>query len=499
MAELITAETVRSALREQRRGAVRDIIDSRVPGLTLRIKTIECRWSVRARLHSRQRRWDLGAVVAGDDDLDGKICLATARARAMTVREMCRKNQNPDAIVARFGGTRAQADAEASPPPPVTSPTTWTWAQAKEAFFAELERSNRKDTLRDYRGKLRVPEFQERFDGRPVAAITPNEVARAYADIHGRGVEPMADGCLRVIKAFWSYLRDPIRADKSGVTSTIHDIRTLPRTRREDGDPNAEFNPDDEICDAPPEIELGRVLVISRSGALPARIGYGLQLLLASAQRRRAVVGATRTRFKRYAEIPDEEAWYVPSYWRKTRSKAGSRSHLVPIVGFGATAVRELDQLADFEGARGWLFPGQRGTSDRHAEVNMLNDVLEVLPQVDWSPHGVRYALTTYGERDLGFAKSESKLILDHMEGVEPDDVTGRFYSSDSGIARKRAMMTAWVDWLEHWATKALAESPLLADKDWLAQQIFLNRYGEERLARRLERRASAGLPLWRK
>jgi hypothetical protein len=146
MAELITAETVRSALREQRRGAVRDIIDSRVPGLTLRIKTIECRWSVRARLHSRQRRWDLGAVVAGDDDLDGKICLATARARAMTVREMCRKNQNPDAIVARFGGTRAQADAEASPPPPVTSPTTWTWAQAKEAFFAELERSNRKDT-----------------------------------------------------------------------------------------------------------------------------------------------------------------------------------------------------------------------------------------------------------------------------------------------------------------------------------------------------------------
>jgi hypothetical protein len=30
----------------------------------------------------------------------------------------------------------------------------------------------------------------------------------------------------------------------------------------------------------------------------------------------------------------------------------------------------------------------------------------------------VRYALAEYGERDLGFSKSEAKLILDHLEGT---------------------------------------------------------------------------------
>jgi len=46
--------------------------------------------------------------------------------------------------------------------------------------------------------------------------------------------------------------------------------------------------------------------------------------------------------------------------------------------------------------------------------------------------------LTTESE-DLGFSRpsSEAALILDHAEGVEPDNVTGRFYRSDPAIARK--------------------------------------------------------------
>jgi hypothetical protein len=87
-----------------------------------------------------------------------------------------------------------------------------------------------------------------------------------------------------------------------------------------------------------------------------ARLAYGIQLLLASAQRRRTVIGAARNRFKRYPEVPDEEAWYVPPYWRKSGSKRGKRYHLVPIVSWGAKAVHELDKLSDFEGSSGWLF-----------------------------------------------------------------------------------------------------------------------------------------------
>jgi hypothetical protein len=44
----------------------------------------------------------------------------------------------------------------------------------------------------------------------------------------------------------------------------------------------------------------------------------------------------------------------------------------------------------------------------------------------------------SYGERDLDFSRttSESKIILGHTEGVEPNNVTGRFYRSDPVIAR---------------------------------------------------------------
>ena len=51
-----------------------------------------------------------------------------------------------------------------------------------------------------------------------------------------------------------------------------------------------------------------------------------------------------------------------------------------------------------------------------HADVGLLNNYLSVLPGVDFSPQFVRYAFSTYGERDLGFHKSEAKIILDHME-----------------------------------------------------------------------------------
>lgn len=56
-------------------------------------------------------------------------------------------------------------------------------------------------------------------------------------------------------------------------------------------------------------------------------------------------IGANRWRFKTYAETPGEEAWYVPPYYRKSGSKRGNRSHLVPLVGWGAEAVRKLDRL----------------------------------------------------------------------------------------------------------------------------------------------------------
>ena len=58
-------------------------------------------------------------------------------------------------------------------------------------------------------------------------------------------------------------------------------------------------------------------------------------------------------------------------------------------------------------------------------------------------------------------------------------------------------MLQAWCAWLDGWAAKAIAADPKLADLDWLRQEIFRRRYGEDRLAKRIEYRARRGWPMW--
>jgi hypothetical protein len=70
---------------------------------------------------------------------------------------------------------------------------------------------------------------------------------------------------------------------------------------------------------------------------------------------------------------------------------------------FGARAVDQLVRLLDYESYTGWLFPAAKRTkSDRGlAEAGLFNDYFSIMPGVNFSPHGVRYAFATYGERDL--------------------------------------------------------------------------------------------------
>jgi integrase len=494
MTTLITASTIKAALRDQRQGKRYDVSDSRISGLQLRVKPQSVRWSVRVRLHGNQRRFDLGPAVERDEDIEG-LSLLTARARAMRVCEMARQGHNPDTFLAALAGgisIETQLKRDAARPKP-----SWTWEAAKKAFLAEVKRSRREDTHRDYRGKL-LPTELARFDGRQVNTITRNEMAAAIADVHAREAEAMAEGMVRVIKRFWSWLAEAVRQDETNVADGVMlKLVAPPRTRVEIGE--EAFDPEKENGDAPPEIEIGRALVMARQRYFPERVSLGLKLLIGTCQRRRTVTGANRWRFRTYREANDETAWYVPPYFRKSGTKRGRRSHLVPCVGFAAHAADRLDRLADFEGSEGWLFPARSDAKDGrpHAESSLFNDYLQAMPGVDFSPHSVRYAFATYGERDLGFRPGEAKVILDHLEGVEPTDVTGSFYSSDPQIGRKREMMRAWTDWCDGWAQRAIASDPLLLDRAYMLESIFRNRYGDKRLERRIESRRKRGLPLW--
>lgn len=485
---LITAKTLRKAFadqsemaappptkgREDKRPKRYDLQDARIAGLQLRVKRSGVRWSMRVRLHGEQKRYDLGPAVAGHEDVGG-LSIDGARARAARVSEMARHDHNPAtflAAVATGVSIETQRKIEAERPKP-----SWSWERAKSEFLAEVKRSNREDTHRDYRGKLQPAELS-RFEGRMVSTITRNEMAAAIAAVHGRGAEAMAEGMVRVVKRFWNWLAEAVRQDETSVQDgTMIKLEAPPRTRVELGE--EAFDPDDEVGDAPPEIEIGRALAIARLRCLPERIGLGLELLIGTVQRRRAVTGANRWRFRTYPEATDECAWYVPPFFRKSGTKRGRRSHLVPCVGFAAAALERLDRLADFDASEGWLFPaGVTNRSERrHAEAGLFNDYLGAMPGVGFSPHGVRYAFATYGERDLCFKPGEGGIILDHIEGVEPTDVTGQFYSSDPQIARKRQMMRAWTEWCEEWTAKAVAQDRSLLDRELMAKEIKIQRY----------------------
>ena len=72
-----------------------------------------------------------------------------------------------------------------------------------------------------------------------------------------------------------------------------------------------------------------------------------------------------------------------------------------------------------------------------------------------------------------GFARSEAKIILDHFEEIEPDDVTGRFYSADPAINRKCEIMEKWIAWLEHRCAGAIRKNGLLTDSKPLSETNF--------------------------
>jgi hypothetical protein len=503
MSTLITAATVKSALRDARAADHQyDVSDSKIAGLQLRVRKETANWSVRARLGVKQRRFDLGRVCEGGGDDAGGICLRTARSWAFKVKELCAAGVGPLVHIAAWQSGMTVEKYERSVPVPEVA--SWLWEHAIDRFIAGIDGDTREVTRDDYRKKLTVPELVV-FAGRQVNTLGRNELMMTLDQIP---LQSMRDASHRVVRRMMNWLAEPSQQDLTNVREgLLNKTRTKKNERVEIGENDANFDPDDERSDAPPPIELGRALVIARAGIFPERVSLGLQLLLGTAQRRRTVLTASRWRFKAFPGVEGEHAWYIPPAFRKSGSKRGKTYHLVPVVGWCNDVLRRLDRLSDFVlksgDINGWLFPMVRPDSasddneNGHAEISILNRALEAMPGVDFAPHGVRYGFGTHGEGCLGFAKSEAKVVLDHMEGTDRDDVTGQFYSSDPAISRKRAMMQAWTTWLDEQAAAAIAADPLLFDREYLVEQIFINRYGEAALARRIAHRRKHGQPLW--
>jgi hypothetical protein len=499
-ASSVTRTTVEKALRDAKNGAVYDLIDPGCKGLCMRVAGGSVLWTQRARFAGKNRRWTIGRAIPEPPRgclpevremwAAQHVSVDEARRRGHRIRDMVENGADPT-LKAKEWMTGVSVARQLSALE-AAGPRSLPWKDAKAMFLHFIKAARRPATWDDYTAILdNTPELAV-LEGRMVAGITDLHIAEIIAKIHARK-EPHSEHVLRVLSSMWTHLARPEHRNRTGVTPMmLRGVKAPDRTRSESGEDGHEED------DKPPTLlELGRTLAVAKLGALGVAPSAAVMLLLGSAQRRRPVASARYQDFKPFAP---EVLWSMPPYFRKTANKKRSKGrHHVPLVGFAAEAAGILHDLTAETGSD-WYLPVSRsrhkGTAPKtpHSPPDYINKLLAAIPGGVKSGHPVRAALASYGPEHLGWGQHDSKLILDHLEGFDPGDVTAQHYNTDPQILKKRQMMKAWTDWLDKLAAEAIAADPLLKDREAMREVIYRRRYGDD--AWQAAIRNARGLPL---
>lgn len=465
----ITAKTVEAAVKRAAKGSTEEILDAACRGLALRLRGGAVTWTIRPLWDGTRKRFILGDHTLPPD---------TARERALIVKRWCREGIDPTPQVVQWNTGVPIYKQEAR------GPKSISWEAARKLFLDFIFEKRAEATYDDYKNILENTPELARFEGKAVARVTDTAIAAVYADVAKRS-EAHAEHVQRVVASMWSHLSEPANREKTGVSpGAIAHVKAPERNRQKLSDI------DQEEKGPPDRLEIGRYMAIARLGVYGERMSAALLLLAGTAQRRRPVAGSNRDHFQSF---DDEELWAMRPYFRKPAKKKRSRGrHLVPVVGFAAQAARRLDILA---GDQPWLMPVARarrkGQQPKrpHIDPRAINDAMESMPGVAFSTHGFRAALATYGPEDIGWLAADAKLILDHLEGYDPGDVTAQHYNTNPELVKKRAMMRAWVSWLEAQESKAVAADPILLDREAIGEQVYRIRYGDDAWKRACKRK----------
>ena len=197
---------------------------------------------------------------------------------------------------------------------------------------------------------------------------------------------------------------------------------------------------------------VGLLVALARIDLLDPRQAAAVLLLVATAQRRRAIVSA---RVAEFSALDDGwGCWRMPPVRRKTGESGRAQAvHAVPL----PPAVWSVLQ-GQIEPEAVYLFPAHRprraGAPVGHLSESTLTHLLAALP-VDASPHDLRRALRSHGARALRLPDAVLDLILDHAEGVSPGSVSERHYVDDDRLDLKTPVMRAWWDLVEQHAGAA--------------------------------------------
>lgn len=455
----ITEAHVKAAMKPLPAGkAAYDVNDGKT-GLVLRVGRRGAKWAWRTEFHERTIRLTLG---------DGSfLTLTQARALAGAAMEQLRDRSGrvDDAWLQRELVARHLIE----PPPPEPEPSRnivadiyariqadsrWTFAVARERYLAEVKRTKRPDTWNDYRVILHAPELA-RFEGTKVFTISVETFAKAIAEVHAKGTERRAEKIADTLRPMWTWLGSKAVTLDSGVRAgAMKELRAPERSRVEAGDSDEE----EDGHYVPPVAELGRIIAICRAGVMHPVVSAAIELQILTAQRRRTIVNARRRDFVIEGDVL---VWKIPPAFRKTARKRGvKRSHDLPLKGAARAAVERMLQRST---TSVWLFPGLRpqknGDVVTHINVSVLNHNVRIMPEVTASPHDFRRGFATHAQELLGVEFLETKLILDHNEGIETDDVTESAYSRARRLGKKSAVLDPWAELV---GAAAEAAEPLL-------------------------------------
>ncbi|MCJ2124364.1 integrase family protein [Methylobacterium sp. J-077] len=468
-------------------GRTYDIIDSQQPGLLLRVGPRGARWAFKIIRKRTTFRMTLGSPPGLTLD-EARSIVAEAQ------RHIANRTDEPgdrfleDQLI-RLGKLPPRPAAQPRDPAMVAGMMEvvgdtpfWKWEAAREAYLAEVKRTLREATWKDYGAKLHLAELDV-LAGRKVRRITLEDLAEIVAAVHSSGRETHAVNLASALRPLWRWLWKPHVRKSSGlgvegIGADMSKLCAPPRT------PGVKVRANGKVAGryvgAPGEI--GTVIAVARSGVLDPTVSLSLELLTLTAQRRRPIADARVEDFVPWIETPGWGCWSMAPAHRKTADKRSDQSrHAIPLPPALWSRV-QAQLLRSAAAGTPYLFPQIRAWKlgdavDGHMSDSALNHRLLDIG-VRASPHDLRRGFSTHGQKQLRIPRADVKLVMDHAEGIASTDTLEGHYTDDDRLDLKGPVMEKWVAWCEAQAAIAAAALPPL---NQLAAEIAARRRAREK------------------
>ncbi|SFG81074.1 MULTISPECIES: integrase family protein [Methylobacterium] len=488
MAVRLSKTHVEKALKDVRDGArAYDLIDSQQPGLLLRVGPRGARWGYKVIRQGTTYRLTLGSPPGLTLD-EARSIVAEAQ------KHVANRTEIPDDAFLEREFIRLGKVAPAKPAPPRDERLVeasmqygadipyWTWEAARTEYLAEVERTLREATWKDYSAKLHAPELAC-LAGVKVRRVSLEDLAGVVYDVHRSGRETHAVNLASALRPMWRWMWQAHVRIRSGlgiegVGTDMAKLAAPPKSKSRKMRANGKIA--GRYVATP--VEIGTVLAVARAGVIDPTVSLALELLVLTAQRRRPIVDARVEDFVPWAEEPGWGVWSMGPAHRKTADSRDDQSrHALPLPP--ALWQRIVPQLQACAAAgREHLFPQIRPWKLGDVVAGHMNEAALNHRLLDMglraSPHDIRRGFSTHSQKTLRLPRDAVKLIMDHNEGIAADDVLEGHYTIDDRLDLKQPVMSRWLAWCEDQAATAAAGFPPLPE---LAAEIAARRRARER------------------